>query len=102
MNRTVAFVPPFGSYRVKNPKGIANLFPNPSKDILTLDVSKVKDETENDVECRIINGTGRLMRTFNISAFTRYQLDVSLLPSGTYFLQIIGDQILLTEKFQKI
>lgn len=103
MNRTVAFVPPSGSFRIKKPKGAAVLFPNPSKDILTLDVSKVIDETENDVEYRIINGTGgRLMQTFNISASTRHQIDVSSLPSGTYFLQIVSDHVMLTEKFQKI
>ncbi len=54
------------------------------------------------MECRVINNTGKLMRTFGIpSQSDPYQLDISLLPSGTYFLQIVGDRVMLTEKFQK-
>ncbi len=102
MNRTVAFVPPFGSYRVKNVKGMAVLSPNPSKDMLTLNLSKTFAEGDDALECRVINNTGKLMRTFGIpSQSDPYQLDISLLPSGTYFLQIVGDRVMLTEKFQK-
>ncbi len=55
------------------------------------------------MECRVINNTGKLMRTFGITSQSDpYQFDISALPCGTYLLQIVGKQLMLTEKFQKM
>jgi hypothetical protein len=102
MNRTVAFVPPFGSYRVKNGTGATVLFPNPAKDVLSFDLVRSIPETDYKATCRIIDGTGRVLKTFEAFPREPQQVNISELPAGSYFLQVVGDQIMVTEKFQKI
>ena len=102
MNRTVAFVPPFGSYRIKNGTGATALFPNPAKNVLTFDLSRSIPQTDNKATCRIIDGTGRVLKTFEVFPREPQEVDISELPAGSYFLQVVGEQVMVTEKFQKI
>jgi len=72
------------------------LFPNPSKDYITL---KLPEGFQNST-VDIFNIVGKKIKTFSING-TRNQLDVSLLPSGVYFVHIQLDENHFTKKFIK-
>jgi len=76
-------------------KSQISLYPNPVQNILNIALSNTVVEQVN-----IFDANGRLVRQIgNISNSMR--IDVSSLNKGLYYLQIIGDQKLITKKFVK-
>ncbi|MCB9354326.1 MAG: T9SS type A sorting domain-containing protein [Saprospiraceae bacterium] len=102
MNRTVAFVPPFGSFRIKSRNNTANIFPNPSSDMLTIDMRKIAQDVNGDIHCSILDGKGQLVTALVLPLQPYFQIDISILPAGIYFLQMTGERIEETGRFQKL
>ena len=69
-----------------------NIYPNPSNDLLNLEgLNKTDFET-----IEIINLQGQLIRQEEVKS----SIDVSNLPSGVYFLRLVGDRV-YQQKFVK-
>jgi len=67
---------------------VANVYPNPARDFVTLDLNF--EEVAKDVDVQIIDLQGRVIRTFNYSDIqeAKYTYDVSFLGAGNYFLRV--------------
>jgi len=63
----------------------ALLFPNPVKDILTLDL-----KIENWNLIQIYNTSGEIVYTKNLEHYGTYSLDINHLPNGVYILRLKG------------
>ena len=72
--------------------------PNPARDHLTIDYFI---EKETSVQIQIIDTKGRVVRHLNEDANQNVELNISNLPVGMYFLQLVADDIFITEKFIK-
>lgn len=68
-----------------------NTFPNPSKGMFNLDI---KDENWNTMDCQILDPLGRLIKKMNFeySGKDNFQIDISHLENGSYYLNVILDQ----------
>jgi uncharacterized repeat protein (TIGR01451 family) len=79
------------------------LYPVPTKDQLTVNLSLSQDEI---IDVQIFDITGRVMSFDQISVakgFDKFELDVSSLTDGLYFLNIrYAESKVLNEKFQKV
>jgi hypothetical protein len=75
------------------------LFPNPTTDVLNANIQL--EEPTNNLDINILNTYGQVMesRTFEHSTKENMTFDTRKYPAGTYFLQIVTDQGLKTERF---
>ena len=75
-----------------------NLFPNPADEVLNI---QFDGNITNDIQLNVMDATGKSIRTHTCQAndFTNIQLNVNDLQSGIYFVQIIFNEKILTEKF---
>jgi|GEM_PF-5620165 len=64
------------------------VFPNPVQDILSIVVT---DKDTNYESVRLLNSSGKIVLTKNVSGTTEFQIDTADLPQGTYLLEIIDD-----------
>lgn len=76
------------------------IFPNPVQDVLTIQNTdtEVSYETVN-----ILDGTGKVIRTENMSGNSSIRVDMSSLPRGIYFIDAMdstGNNV--TERFVKV
>lgn len=78
------------------------LSPNPTKDMIHTQLINGKSEPTQAV---IYNTTGAKVKEININEIKgkrNFDLDVSTLNSGTYYLSLMIDHMLITKKFIKI
>ena len=75
------------------------IYPNPGYDVITLSISgPIKLQ-----EIRIVDLTGRIVQNINKPENSeKYQLDVSNLNKGVYFITLKSDKILASQKFTKL
>jgi hypothetical protein len=73
------------------------VFPNPTTDVLNIDLSSFIDQ---EVNIRLYNNLGQLVINQNIDRLNDNikQLDVSTLSSGSYHLQLKIDDQIFSEK----
>lgn len=71
------------------------LYPNPAENSLTV---SLKEQTGTTIE--LLNANGQLLYSDQISNLT-YQLDVSQLSSGMYFIKLVGDGNVSAQRFIK-
>lgn len=76
-----------------------SLYPNPASDVLTIDILNSESEILNGI-VSIVDLSGRTMRTFNIQN-SKFEIPVTDLPRGSYFIRIQGDNLNLVRKFIK-
>ena len=85
------------------PVSVLNVFPNPTRDQLTLDLSVL---TSTDLELSIINGLGQEVfpgTSLNVGqGANRRSIDVSKLPSGAYLIRLTMADKVLTHRFTKV
>jgi hypothetical protein len=74
-----------------------NVYPNPASDVLTI-------ETNNDGTTRITitDMAGRTVQTNTFTSARRTQIDVSMLPAGTYVVTIENNMELLRRAVQLV
>ena len=85
---------------LSNTKGLSdnlNLFPNPAQDVITFKLNERNSSQE--VQVKIYNLLGQVV--INKSLMSGSSIDISGLPSGTYFLQVISGEKRAMEKFLK-
>ena len=89
---------------VVNPSGITSytknmgyisLYPNPTNSMLNLSISQFDNLKMQDVE--VTNVLGEVVYHSQIATSSNYQIDVSTLPAGIYFVRLGGN----TQKFIK-
>ena len=71
-----------------------SLFPNPVSNVLNIDHGL----KNNNSKIEIYNSGGKMMMQDQLIN----SVDVSLLPAGIYYLKIISNESVITEKFIKI
>ncbi len=74
--------------RIDQSKGALSIYPNPVRDILT--IKKSNSET-NYESVKVMDSSGRIVLTEDMSGRSDLKLDTSALPGGTYLLEIIDD-----------
>ncbi len=80
--------------------GSLDIFPNPVRDIITI---RDNDDAVDYNEVAIMDASGRTVLTDDMSGDSEVKMDVSRLPLGTYFMQIIDvNGNVTTDKFIKI
>jgi hypothetical protein len=76
------------------------LYPNPSSDIMTLDIKTVSTDFSK-VKIRVVNLLGQTLKTIETTA-PQYFLDITSLKTGFYFLEVMIGEKKQVLKFQKI
>ncbi len=85
--------------------GLVKVFPNPSSDIVNIDISGLDIDKKLSIEC--LNARGRLVKILfdneYYSGVTNilFEHHIEHLPTGLYFYKIIADQQLITKCFIK-
>ena len=74
------------------------LFPNPSYDMIQLDLSSVQDMGP-ELRVSIYNMNGQLVRSYNDRYKNLMDVDVSSLQSGNYLIQITADGYIIGKRF---
>ncbi len=88
------------SVRLTSAGNRLSLFPNPTANFITVKLTQVATATTN---VKITDITGRAVKTKSIAAGTvQFKLDVSDLPSGRYFIQVISNASIINESFSVI
>ncbi|MDX1479291.1 MAG: SusF/SusE family outer membrane protein [Saprospiraceae bacterium] len=72
-------------------------YPNPTADLLNVDVSAV--EMTGDVQMRVYDMNGKLLVSQTQAAQDLMQLDVAALPNGIYSLQITSEGYIIGKRF---
>ena len=83
-------------------EGGITLFPNPTKDQLTVTFEVQKAQT---VDLHLYDALGRRIMEESISvntALNNYELNTSSLSEGVYILKIVGERVDLEHKFIKV
>jgi Domain of unknown function (DUF4465)/Secretion system C-terminal sorting domain len=73
-------------------------YPNPTTDIVNIDLSKVAD---NNMKLNITDITGQLIHTENVTSRSVISIDMSSCASGVYFINITGDNTFANKKLIK-
>lgn len=85
-------------YRITQSQTALSIFPNPVKDILN-----IRNSESNYTSINVMDGSGRIILRSDMSGKTDLQLDTSVLPEGTYLIEITDDTGHKTlERFIKI
>lgn len=82
---TVVLKTSTASLSENNPLALVNVYPNPTKEELTVDLSSI--QTEN-VSLQLYSIDGKLVRDFGVASASQVKLDVSMLANGAYHLKM--------------
>ena len=77
-------------------RGPIRIYPNPTHDILTVDNGNQAID-----QITVTNTLGQVVQTFQKLATSEKSLDLSTLPTGTYFVRVQSGNTLVTEKVFK-
>ena len=85
-----------GSNRIKNKNYKLNIFPNPSKDIVNINIEL---ENRQNINVKIINSVGQtIMNEINLYAKSyNKHVDLNNLPSGSYMISITSNSLSVKE-----
>jgi len=75
-----------------------NIYPNPAYEQITIEHNI---QTDNDIQIAIMDVNGRMVQANMIVNNSTTSLNVNDLPSGVYFIQMMVDDRMITEKFVK-
>lgn len=79
-----------------NNKSSVSIYPNPSKDILTIEMGK---NNWSSVEFRLYNSLGELVISKQAANQTKFQLDISQLSAGLYnLIAVANGEVVANEK----
>lgn len=82
-------------------KGTVRTFPNPCKN--TLHITIPQNMLENPCEIKIFDFQGRLLlKDFNSNYIQNFSMNLGSLKTGIYFLVVISDKKIITNKIIKI
>ena len=81
--------------------GKMNIFPNPSSDVLNIDIKWKKPERSS---LTVYDITGRvcILQNLEKAEHANAQIDISQLPAGTYYLKIVNTQGQMSKAFQVV
>lgn len=78
------------------------LFPNPAAQVINV---QIESSFQERVELKIMDTQGKTIRILALDldeGFNLWELPIQDIPSGTYFVQIRGTELLLQDKFIKL
>jgi hypothetical protein len=73
------------------------VYPNPVSDYMNIFIPE--DKMSDHIAARIVDQTGRLVRSFEYGTTPEISMDMSTYMNGVYFLQIIKDNKVITKRF---
>jgi hypothetical protein len=85
---------------VDNSEATIQAQPNPTKDFLTIDISKFAKAKIKQIQ--VFNFQGKIEKKINLKNNTNVKLDVRGLKPGVYYINFIGTEPIQSIKFQKI
>jgi hypothetical protein len=80
-------------------------YPNPSMDKIKLLVSASKDKVISNLQIKLTDINGKIikdMQEYNISDFITKEIDITDLPSGSYYISITNNEINKLIKIVKV
>ena len=85
-----------GSNRIKNKNYKLNIFPNPSKDIVNINIEL---ENRQNINVKIINSIGQTIMNESKLYAKSYNkhVDLNNLPSGSYMISITSNSLSIKE-----
>lgn len=99
MIQDVKLVPVLNDLSDNNKFCSSDIFPNPASDILTI---KLQDKYKKHINCRIYSSSGQLvMKSIIMDPGNEFEIDISTLSNGLYFLIIQNSEYYKIGKFQK-
>ncbi|MDP2176389.1 MAG: T9SS type A sorting domain-containing protein [Bacteroidota bacterium] len=75
---------------------VLSVYPNPTKDVLNINLNVVYANTKNTVE--IVDLTGKVVMTETLNANSSSQVDVSSLEKGMYIVRVSNSENVFTSK----
>jgi len=78
-----------------------NIFPNPANEYINVEYTNIES---TEVQLFLMDMTGRVIQHQNLNeslGLQRTQLDINVLTSGFYFIQLVAEDTLLSMKFVK-
>lgn len=90
------FGEPVSTQEVVNPIAI-KLFPNPASSILNVELTSTK--LEGQVNMKVIDMTGKVIKTMTQDGSTLNSVDISGLTNGQYMLNIQNDKYIIGKRF---
>lgn len=90
------FGEPVSTQEIVNPLDIT-LFPNPATSTLNIELSTTK--LEGQVSMKVIDMTGKIIKTFVQDGSTLNTVDISDLGNGQYMLNIQNDKYIIGKRF---
>lgn len=78
------------------------VYPNPTTRAINIQISSLYEE---QVSLKVIDTRGKVVRRLSAQinqGFNRFEFPIEELPTGTYFLQVSGNQLLLQDTFIKL
>jgi hypothetical protein len=86
---------------VENTRGLSEddvlVYPNPVSDYMNIFIPE--DKMSDHIAARIVDQTGRLVRSFEYGTTPEIAMDMATYMNGVYFLQIIKDNKVITKRF---
>jgi hypothetical protein len=73
------------------------VYPNPAHEYVTIDMAR----EQTNVNIKIFDMTGNLLRMEALDRFTKVELDLSEFKAGMYMIQILSDQMNSVERIIK-
>ena len=80
---------------IENVADLVNVFPNPAKNQVNISSANI-----NDAQVSVISSEGQIIQLpLGIVNDGMLTLDISTVPNGVYFLRIVQENKVVTEKF---
>ncbi len=73
------------------------VYPNPVSDYMNIFIPE--DKMSDHISARILDQTGRLIRSFDYGSASEISMDMTTYMNGVYFLQVIKDNKVITKRF---
>lgn len=77
---------------------LLSVYPNPTKDIVNIDLTKINDR---NIQLKVIDITGKVIHSEKSCSTNIVSLDFTKYQSGVYFINITGDNTSITKKLNK-
>ncbi|MBK7407441.1 MAG: T9SS type A sorting domain-containing protein [Saprospirales bacterium] len=77
-----------------------NLFPNPVHDILNISLNL--HSLGNEINIQIISADGKVLRSLSDLEDPMIEIDLTNLPAGMYYVKVMDENLVWSEKIVKL
>lgn len=89
---------PLGIQNVEMANTFCAVYPNPAKDLVNIDLSKI---TDDNLKLNITDIAGQMIHTENVASPSLISVDMTGYANGVYFVNITGTHTLINKKLIK-